>query len=162
MICPRCLGAAHGHGSRKRHVIRNGEKCWHRVRRGQCIGKCERSFTVLLPFMLPHKHYSGPEIEEVLSTVEEGVAVNHVATWAEESTLHRWIRQFGSMIPVLSAQLEALAYKFFLKEVSLSILSDRPLTRLKRALGLVEEPYPKSTILGRSFFRALAYPHCVG
>jgi len=112
--------------------------------------------------MLPHKHYSGPEIEKVLSAFEEGATVNSVETGAEESTLRRWKRQFSSVIPVLSVQLEALAYKFFLKETSLSALPDRPLWRLKRALGLVEEIYPGWTILGRSFFRSLAHPLCLG
>ena len=162
LICPRCLGVAHGHGSRKRHVIRNGQKYWYRVPRGLCVGKCKRSFTVLLPFMLPHKYYSGPEIEKVLSAFEEGATVNSVETSAEESTIQRWKQQFHSLIPILSEQLEELAHKFFHKETSLSTLPERPLWRLKRALGLVEEPNPHWTILARSFFWALAHPLCIG
>jgi erythromycin esterase-like protein len=112
--------------------------------------------------MLPFKHYSGPEIEEVLFAFEEGATVNSVATGAEESTLQRWKKQFHSLIPILSEQLEALASKFFLKETSLSRIPDRPLRRLKRALGLVEEPDLDWTLLGRSFVWAQAHPLCIG
>ena len=117
---------------------------------------------MLLPFMLPHKHYSGPEIEEVLSVFEAGASVNSVETGAEESTLQRWKQQFRSLIPLLSGQLEELAHQFFDKKTSLSIIPDRPLWRLKRALGLLEAPDPGWTILGRSFFLALAHPLCLG
>ncbi len=162
MTCPRCLGNAHGHGSRNRHVILDGQKQWYFVHRGLCVGECQRSFTVLLPFMLPNKHYSGPEIEKVLVDFEEGATVNSVETDAEESTIQRWKRQFSSVIPVLCTQLEALAYKFFLIDTSLTTLPDRPLTRLKKAVGLLEESHLGWTILGRSYFRSLSYPVCIG
>jgi len=160
-ICPRCFSPAHGHGTRKRHVIRNGEKCWYRVQRGLCIGKCRRSFTMLLPFMLPDKHYSGPEIEEALSDFEEGVVVNRVETGAEESTLRRWKRQFRSTIPILTTKIEALVQCWFQKTLPLST-TDSPLGRLKKALELVEVFPSGWTILAWSFFQALAHPLCLG
>jgi hypothetical protein len=112
--------------------------------------------------MLPNKHYSGPEIEQVLVAVEEGTPINSVATYAEESTIQRWKRQFSSVIPVLCAQLEALAYMLFMEKTSLSSLPDRPLSRLKKALGHLEKHRPEWTLLGRSYFRALAHPVCIG
>jgi hypothetical protein len=116
---------------------------------------------MLLPFMLPDKHYSGPEIEEALSDFEEGVVVNRVETGAEESTLRRWKRQFRSTIPILTTKIEALVQCWFQKTLPLST-TDSPLGRLKKALELVEVFPSGWTILAWSFFQALAHPLCLG
>jgi len=56
--------------------------------------KCEEWHALLPDFLLPHKHYSGNEIESVIidSATE---SVSRIETEASESTVRRWIKQIS-------------------------------------------------------------------
>ena len=143
-------------------MIQCGEKCWYKVSRYLCVGRCKKTFTALLPNMLENKHYCASEIEGALYGLEEGLSVNDLKISAEESTIRRWKREFKTVIPALSSKLEALAQIFFQRTASLSSATLNPLKRLENALGLLETPCTGWPILARAFFRALSHPLCIG
>ena len=107
--CPYCGSKKiHKHGKRDRHVIEK-EKVWYQVQRYHCTDhECGTYFTLLLPNMLPYKHYAAPEIEQVLQKQEDPAASPHECG-AEESTLYRWKREFPEKLNALAAHLESLA-----------------------------------------------------
>ena len=112
--------------------------------------------------MLPYKHYCAQEIEDSLSALESGAALNGVSCGAEESTLRRWQKEFRSILPILAAKLEALAQRWFDRKIPLGIRIASPLLHLKHSLELLEEPPDGWTVLGRSFFQSRAHPLCIG
>lgn len=59
--------------------------------------KCGKFHALLPDFLLPHKHYSGNEVEYV---VIEGATepVKLIDTAASESTVRRWLKQAGERI----------------------------------------------------------------
>ena len=70
--------------------------------------KCKNWHALLPDFLLPHKQYSGNEIESVIidSTF---VPINHIETQASETTLRRWIDQ---IINRLKQAVSILKYLF--------------------------------------------------
>jgi len=58
---------------------------------------CEAFHALLPDFLLPHKHYSGNEVEGVIidSATEP---VSRIDTEASESTVRRWIKQINERI----------------------------------------------------------------
>ena len=152
--CPYCGSEKfHKHGSRKRHVIER-VKTWYQVQRFRCTHCCEhRTFTVLLPNMLPHKHYAAPEIEQVLQNQEDPTSSPHECG-AEESTLRRWAREFPSKLSAFAALLELLA------NVSVTRLL-APLQRVYNALGLLVRPPANQCRLAWAFFVNKYHPVCV-
>jgi len=92
--CAHCLLPMTRHSSYLREIKETGDQI--AITMVWCK-KC-RSWHSLQPdFLLPHKHYSGNEIESVLidSATE---AVNRIDTPASESTVRRWIKQTGARI----------------------------------------------------------------
>jgi len=142
--CPYCDSKKiHKYGKRDRHVIEK-EKVWYQVQRYHCTNyECGVYFTLLLPNMLPHKHYAAPEIEQVLKKQEDPAAPNHECG-AEESTLRRWMREFPQKLSGLAAFLESLA------NISQTRLI-APLQRIYDALGLLYPP-PLQDRLALAFF----------
>jgi hypothetical protein len=93
--CESCLRPMERHSSYKRGIKETkGQKItitmvWCR----QC-----RKWHALLPdFLLPHKHYSGNEIESVIID-SETIPVSQIDTEASESTVRRWISHIGDRI----------------------------------------------------------------
>lgn len=91
--------------------------------------------------MLPHKHYSAPEIEEVLledeAKAKNAAAASHsFECAAEESTLRRWRNEFPEKVRQIASKLEDRA-----KIAALSLISAKSgLQRCRDALvslGLV-------------------------
>jgi len=87
--CRLCLDTMTIHSHYERGIKETGERITI------TIVWCERcgEYHALLPdFLLPHKHYSGNEIESVIidSATE---AVDRIETEASESTVRRWIKQ---------------------------------------------------------------------
>jgi len=142
--CPYCGSKKiHKYGKRNRHVIEK-EKVWYKVQRYHCINyECGVYFTLLLPNMLPHKHYAAPEIEQVLKKQEDPAAPHHECG-AEESTLRRWMREFPPKLSGLAAFLESLA------NISQTCLI-APLQRIYYALSLLYHP-PLQDCLALAFF----------
>jgi len=147
-ICPYCGGKKfHKHGQRRRHTIENGKKIWHKVQRFHCTHydcDCGKTFTLLLPNMLPHKHYAALEIEQVLQKQEDPAAPLHECG-AEESTLRRWMQEFPPKLSALAASLELLA------NVSMTRLV-APLQRVYNALALLVHPPTDQSRLAWAFF----------
>jgi len=59
--------------------------------------KCEEWHALLPDFLLPHKHYSGNEIESVIID-SEMETTKLIDTKASEGTVRRWIKQIGERI----------------------------------------------------------------
>jgi len=149
--CPYCGSKKfHKHGRRDRHVIEQ-KKTWYQVQRFLCTHfECGQTFTLLLPNMLPHKHYAAPEIEQVLQQQEDPTASPHECG-AEESTLRRWIEEYSQKLSALAASLESLA------NVSTTRLIT-PLKRIYNALGLLVHPPPGRDRLAWAFFIGRSHP----
>ena len=143
--CPYCgYEKIYKHGKRKRHFIKQG-KNWRKVQRFHCThSDCGKFFTLLLPNMLPYKHYAAPEIEQVLQEQEDPATPSNECG-AEESTLRRWRLEFPPKLSALAASLESLV------NVSMTRLV-APLQRVYNALGLLVHPPPNQSRLAWAFF----------
>jgi hypothetical protein len=105
---------------------------------------------MLLPNMLPYKHYSAHEIEQVLQEQENPTAPPHECG-AEESTIRRWKREFPEKLSVLAALLESLV-----NTTKFCILP--PLKRVHNALALLVRPPPNKDRLAWAFFVSQSHP----
>jgi len=94
--------------------------------------------------MLPHKHYTASEIEQVLQKQEDPTSPPHECG-AEESTLQRWKREFPERLSALAARLEITA------QVSKVYLLP-PLQRIYNALSLLIRPPPDQSRLAWAYF----------
>ena len=156
--CPSCgCEKLHKHGKRDRHVIEHGKKfgtqctVWYSVQRFLCTEyKCGKTFTLLLPNMLPHKHYAAPEIEQVLQKQEDPAAPHHECG-AEESTLRRWKREFPEKLSALAAYLESLTNTSKIRLVL-------PLQRVYDALVSVVKLASEDCRLAWAFYMRQAHP----
>jgi hypothetical protein len=92
--CALCLDPMAIHSHYERGIKETGE--WITI----TIVWCERcgEYHALLPdFLLPHKHYSGNEVEYVIIECATE-PVDRIDTAASESTVRRWIKQAGERI----------------------------------------------------------------
>lgn len=119
-----------------------------------CI--CRKTFTVLKRCMLPFKHHAASEIEEALSSGKS------CGTHADERTIGRWAKEFGALLPVLSALVENLAEAFFGSKSSLPAGPDSPLKRLRRAAALLGKPLPGESALALGMFIESRHRLCLG
>ena len=145
--CSFCGGKTHKHCKRERHVIEQGKKIWHFVQRRRCFNKCGKTRTLLLPNMLPHKHYAASEIEQVLQAQENPTTPPHECG-AEESTLRRWKLEYLPKISALAA--------FFEPVVNINLLP--PLQRLYNALNTLAQPPPNHSRLAWAFMMSQSHP----
>ena len=145
--CFSCGGKFRKHGKRKRHVIKQ-VKVWYKVQRYRC--QCGKTYTLLLEFMLPYKHYAAPEIEQVLHKQENPTAPPHECV-AEESTLRRWKLEFPNKLNALAAFFESMA------NISMTQLLP-PLRRLYNALASLAHPPLKHIRLAWAFFVSRCHP----
>jgi hypothetical protein len=104
--------------------------------------------------MLPHKHYSASEIEQVLQR-QESPSAPLSDCGAEESTIHRWKREYPEELSALAAHLEILA------KVSKSCLIP-PLQRIYQALSILIRPPPNQSRLAWAYIMSKSHPVCVG
>jgi len=140
--CYSCGGKLHKHGQRRRHV-RTRKKVWYQVQRLRCC-LCRETRTLLLPNMLPRKHYSASEIEQVLRKQEDPSAPA-CECGAEESTLRRWRREFPEKLSSLAVCLESLTNAWETRLIS-------PLQRVYNALNLLVRPPPDQSRLAWAYF----------
>ena len=149
--CFSCGSKLHKHGKRKRYVIKQGKKLGAKVQRFLCIAcDCGKTFTLLLPNMLPHKHYAAQEIEQVLHKQENPTDPPHECG-AEESTLRRWMLEFPPKLSALAALLESLM------NISMTRLV-APLKRVYNALDLLVRPPADYSRLAWAFFVSQSHP----
>jgi hypothetical protein len=113
--------------------------------------------------MLPHKHYSAPEIEDVLRE-EEAKEENSTAPPnkfecpAEESTLRRWRNELPEKIRQMASHLESIA-----KIAALSLTSPKSgLRRCRDALVSLGFTISRDACcLPWVFFLSKTHPVCV-
>ena len=92
--CELCLHPMTRHSSYTREIKETGEEIaitmvWCR--------KCEKWHSLQPDFLLPHKHYSGNEIEFVV--IDGGtMPLNEIETAASEATARRWVKQVGGRV----------------------------------------------------------------
>jgi hypothetical protein len=102
--CGICNGQVARHSAYQRGVKETGQKI------SITIARCKKcgGFHALLPdFLLPHKQYSGNEVESVI--IDSGtLPVSQIETEASESTVRRWISQVGERIKAATDALSAL------------------------------------------------------
>ena len=92
--CELCTQPLARHSNYGRRIKETGERT--KIIIVWC-SKCRKWHALLPDFLLPHKHYSGNEIESVI--IESAtVLTSQIETEASESTVKRWIRQIGDRI----------------------------------------------------------------
>jgi hypothetical protein len=102
--CEYCLRQMQYHSSYTREVKETGQKLkitivWCR--------KCKKWHSLQPDFMLPHKHYSGNEIESVI--IDSAIqTIAEIETEASDSTVRRWIKQMGERITQATSKLKYL------------------------------------------------------
>jgi hypothetical protein len=114
--------------------------------------------------MVPYKHYAASEIEEVLEEAErtkKEPAVGFPETYAEESTMQRWKKDFSEQMPLMAGQLEQIATDLGMGEPSLIQLSEKPLQRLRAAVDVLQEVPSKVSSLAYAFWLLISHPVCV-
>jgi hypothetical protein len=114
--------------------------------------------------MVPYKHYAATEIEEVLEDAErteKEPGSGLPETYAEESTLQRWRKEFSEQLPLMAGQLEQIAADVGMGESSLIQLSKKPLQRLRAAVGALQELPSKISSLAYAFWLLISHPVCV-
>ena len=125
------------------------------VKRFRCC-VCRKTFTVLKRFMLPFKHHAASEIEGALSGEKS------CETHADERTIGRWTKEFGAILPLLSALVENIAEALFGSKSSLLAAPDSPLKRLRRATALLKKLLPGESALALAMFIKSRHRLCLG
>ena len=92
--CELCLRPMKRHSSYERGIKETGEKL--RIIVVRC-NTCNKGQALLPDFLLPHKHYSGNEIESVIID-SESLPAKEIETEASEPTVRRWMVQVGDGI----------------------------------------------------------------
>lgn len=102
--CDLCAQPTTRHSSYMRGIKETGE----RIELIVVYCRACNNFHALLPdFILPHKQYSGNEIESVIidSATQSTLEID---TAASESTVRRWIRQIGDRVKMAVSVLKYL------------------------------------------------------
>jgi len=91
-LCEVCLGAMKRHSRYTREIAETGQEIeitvvWCR--------KCKKWHSLQPDFLLPHKHYSGNEIESVVIDSATEAVVLLIETRASGSTVRRWVKQIA-------------------------------------------------------------------
>lgn len=157
--CPTCSGRLYRHGTRRRHVIEQGSKIWHKVQRCRCLS-CKRTCTFLPAIMIPHKHYHAAEVEAVVRDAS-AMSSQLPSIEAEGSTIRRWTKSFQVELSALSGHLEALRLMINGSSASLCGPAKSPYERLRTALLPFVSNCPEGEILSRAFFIRRFHPVCV-
>jgi hypothetical protein len=104
ILCESCLQPMARHSSYERKIKETGQKITITV---VWCSKCKAWHALLPDFLLPHKHYSGNEIESVIIDSAD-TPVSRIETEASESTVRRWIRQIGERVKRAVGRLKFL------------------------------------------------------
>jgi hypothetical protein len=91
--CQECLQPMRRHSSYERGIRETMEKLTITI---VWCSKCKKWQALLPDFLLPHKHYSGNEIESVI--IDSTNPIPHIESKASESTLRRWINQISDRL----------------------------------------------------------------
>ena len=92
--CELCTRSMALHSRYTRRIKETGENIEINI---VWCSACRKWHALLPDFLLPHKHYSGNEIESVIIE-SESILMSQIETEASESTIRRWIRQINDRI----------------------------------------------------------------
>jgi len=102
LLCGLCLNAMARHSSYTRSIKESGDEIEITV---VWCSKCKQWHALLPDFLLPHKHYSGNEIESVIID-SETMPSDEIETEASPATVKRWIEQIGGRIVAAVGKLK--------------------------------------------------------
>jgi len=94
ILCESCLRSMACHSVYTRKIKETGQQITITV---VWCSKCRIWHSLLPDFLIPHKHYSGNEIESVIID-SDLVPLNQIETEASESTVRRWVNQICGKI----------------------------------------------------------------
>ena len=115
-------------------AIINTVKKWFLVDRFLCTA-CGKTFTLLLDFLLPFKHYTAAEIEEALRHFFGGGRLSESHSEADESTLRRWWNEFSYKMQQWAGSLESKVFDLCGQAPSVLQVFPHPLERLEKVLS---------------------------
>ncbi|MCL1855804.1 MAG: DUF6431 domain-containing protein [Clostridia bacterium] len=143
VICPLCGGPLTVHCCYRRH-IRDGNGSRHDGWIAQ--GKCEtcKKYPSLIPeFIMPYKHFEAAVIEAAIWEVEEKGDLGLSSCPADESTIRRWIHQFGERGAQAVGWLLSILYAVYDERIGALELQNKGL--LKQLARLAREiPAPET------------------
>jgi len=135
--CELCLRPMGRHSSYTRGIRETGEKL--EITMVWCRG-C-RNFHSLQPdFLLPHKHYSGNEIEGVIIDSATEASAILIETKASESTVRRWVKQIGGRIRHAVGKLKYLFGREGRAVSEVAIDAGAPYDELEQVLDMAPSP----------------------
>jgi len=102
------------------------------------------------------------EIEGVLRHWCDGGKLSQAPSAAEESTLRRWQKEYGSKLQEWAGLLESRVYKLFRRAPSIIKLSAHPLKRLEKALSRLP-PLPSrwAALVKTLYWLLTSHPLCL-
>lgn len=130
--CEICIQPMKQHSSYERGIKETGEKLTIAIIR--CT-PCNKGHALIPDFLLPHKHYSGNEIESVI--IESAtLPVEEIETEASESTVRRWVMRIGESIKRACSIIKYM-FKRAGKAISeLSIITGTTYSELEQVLEM--------------------------
>jgi hypothetical protein len=106
------------------------------VQRFRCP-QCKITFTRLPDWLLPFKHYVAQEIEGVLRHLFNGGRLIKSPSFADESTLRRWWKEFRDKLPQWVGLLEARLTQLGCRIPGFILFFTDPFKRLEEDLSLL-------------------------
>jgi hypothetical protein len=116
------------------------------VWRFRCVD-CGKTFTRLPSFLFPFKHYVVKEIEGVMRHLCDGGQLSQAPSAAEESTLHRWWKEYSAKMREWAGLLESRIYEPYCNHPSIINLSIHPLKRLEAILSRLQPLPPRWPVM---------------
>jgi len=122
ITCTVCGSKTHRHGGYWRNAWctenTRKEKLW--IVRVKCANEgCGTTHALIPDFLIPFKKYVACEVEEAVMEQLESHKIATLDTEADESTIHRWWRQYKKRTTKVANELESLLMKEYSKMVSL-------------------------------------------
>ena len=112
--------------------------------------------------MLPYKHYTSSEIDTAVFDMEAG-SMRQGSSEAEESTLRRWQSEFTHKARGWASKLEVLVRRLKGQSFPLTIIQDKPMSRLVEVLlVLAELPSDWTTLTKAFYWEQISHPLCLG
>ena len=112
---------------------------------------------------MPFKRYSADEIEAALLYLAAGGPLAQAPGEADESTLRRWLKEFGGKMRDWAGQLEAVLLRLKQQITSVIRLPLNPLLRLQAVLDEYASLPSHWTLLVKAlYWLQKSHPHCLG
>ena len=142
--CDMCSQPMNRHSSYTRGIRETGEKIV--ITLVQCR-RCNNYHALLPDFLLPHKQYSGNEIESVI--IDSATQpTNQIETEASESTVKRWIKQIGDRIKMAVSVLKIVFMEMGRVISEIRIETGNAYNELEQVLNMAPEATKYTNNLG--------------